>query len=199
MSSQQPLFGAQLREALRKFRLSHPAEWQADQTGCFDRIAAEVLRQHIADTYPIDRNPRLTKKEMQGVLFDALAEATGKVTADMTASERRATGVALAQIRQASPDVTPFEIKRRARLYRQKWREWALTPNSLCGRWSELGDGQRTLTAKVDPYIEPPNWRSAAKKIFPDALDWGNPHDFDTIPWLEVSVLIRPKILAAIE
>jgi len=194
MLPKEPTFGRRLAQELREYRRSHPNIQPEEFWAKLEELADYNLK-----LLSLAERPRFSKKETLGVLFDALAEATGKVTISMTKPEKQATAVALAQIRQASPDVTPFEIKRRARLYRQKWRDWQLTPNALCSHWSELGDGGRTASAKTDIYIEPPGWRAVAKELFPDAAEWGNPHDFDTIPWLDVSIYLRPKILAALQ
>jgi hypothetical protein len=71
-------------------------------------------------------------------LRQALALATaGRNLAGMTRRETRQVGLALAEIRGATPDVSADEIGRRARHYREHFRDAALTPMALashCGR-----------------------------------------------------------------
>lgn len=74
-------------------------------------------------------------------LFDALASACDRDPRAMTARDARACGVALAEIRKASPDVTPIEIARRAANYRSRYREAALTPSALCNQWAACATG----------------------------------------------------------
>jgi hypothetical protein len=173
---------------LREWKRANPAT-SADQ---FYAKLEEVANDELKMLSLLER-PRFSKKEAMGVLFDALAECTGKVTAQMTGPERRECGVMLQEIRLVSPDVTPFEIKRRARLYRTKWPTWPLTISSLCKRWSELGEGgDRTLSAKRDIYTEPVGWREVAARLFPNA-------DFSDREWADIRVTFGAQILGAMQ
>lgn len=68
-------------------------------------------------------------------LFDALATSTGEQPEALTATAARSIGVALAEIRKASPDVTPEEIMRRAENYRLHMPQATLTANALKAHW----------------------------------------------------------------
>jgi hypothetical protein len=73
-----------------------------------------------------DRNP----------LFDALAEATDGAPSQLTADTARAVGVSLAKIVKVSPDLTPFEIARRAANYHTHFDGAALTAPALARHWA---------------------------------------------------------------
>jgi len=188
MSHEAPTFGKLLAQELRQFRRNNP---DLPPEKFWEKLA-ELADQNLKMLSLLER-PRFSKKEAMGVLFDALAECTGKVTAQMTGPERRECGVMLQEIRLVSPDVTPFEIKRRARLYRTKWPTWPLTISSLCKRWSELGEGgDRTLSAKRDIYTEPVGWRETAARLFPNA-------DFSDREWADIRVTFGAQILAQMQ
>lgn len=80
-----------------------------------------------------------TSERQRDLLFDALAEACGSVLTEMTKRAKSACGVALAEIRAASPDVTPDEIRRRAANYRAQFKGAALTPSALANHWGSMG------------------------------------------------------------
>ena len=190
-----PPFGKRVSDRLREYRRANPTATADAFYAMLEEIAEDELK-----LLSLLERPRFSKREAQSVLFDALAEACGLVPLEMTKPEQRVCAVASAEIRQASPDVTPFEIKRRARLYRAKHRDWALTPKSLCLHWSSLGEGgDRTNSAKRDIYQEPVGWRETAKRLYPDAKDWISPHDFDVVPWSEIRAMLGPKILQAMQ
>jgi hypothetical protein len=69
-------------------------------------------------------------------LFDALATATDRDPTGMTRREQRACGTALADIRRATPTLTPAELQRRAAHYRAHFPQAALTPSALANQWS---------------------------------------------------------------
>lgn len=73
-------------------------------------------------------------------LFDALALATNEDPSQLTPTAGRAIGVALAEIRKASPDVTPEEIHRRAEHYRQHMPQTTLTANALKAHWGRCAN-----------------------------------------------------------
>ena len=106
-------------------------------------------------------------------------------------------GVKLAEIIDVSPELTAQEIERVADLYRSRHPTWPLTPAALCKHWSEFARATGpTKSAKTDIYVEPEGWRELAAKTWPNAMEWSNPHDFRTIPWLEVANTIREQLLA---
>lgn len=69
-------------------------------------------------------------------LFDGLAEATGSQPSELVGRAAKACGVAIAEIKKATPDVTPSEIKRRAYNYVTHYKDAALTPLALAKHWS---------------------------------------------------------------
>lgn len=83
-----------------------------------------------------DDTPPPPKTRERNPLFDALAAATDGDADKLTTPTARAVGVALAQIRKASPDVTPEEIARRARNYRVHFRDATLTASALAKHWA---------------------------------------------------------------
>ena len=79
---------------------------------------------------PRERNP----------LFDALAEAEGSKTAELTKPAARAIAVALAQIKQVCPELKAEEIHRRAENYRASMPGTLLTATALAKHWSRMDD-----------------------------------------------------------
>lgn len=79
------------------------------------------------------------KPRPRNELSDALAIACGSDPLQMTSSAARTCAVKAAEIRKASPDVTPDEMKRRAQCYLSKYRDASLTPPALCAHWAEFG------------------------------------------------------------
>jgi hypothetical protein len=73
------------------------------------------------------------------LIFEALCEATGVEAKSLTKPGRGALNVALRDIRAASPDVTPQEVKRRAERYALKFSGAALTAPALAKHWASLG------------------------------------------------------------
>jgi hypothetical protein len=70
------------------------------------------------------------------LIFEALCAATGIDAASLTKSGRGALNAALRDIRVASPEVTPEEIKRRAGRYVRKFSGAALTAPALAKHWA---------------------------------------------------------------
>ena len=79
------------------------------------------------------------KERPRDELFDGLASACGSDPKQMTSREARSCAVALAEIRKVCPTLTPEEIARRAKNYRESHKTWPLTPNALCAHWGESG------------------------------------------------------------
>jgi len=75
---------------------------------------------------PRERNP----------LFDAVVEACGMAYEEMTPVQRRACGVAVAQLRAVKAQ--PEDVAWRAEVYRHKYRDAALTPHALANQWAAL-------------------------------------------------------------
>jgi Helix-turn-helix domain len=79
------------------------------------------------------------KPRSRDVIFDALVEACGLTYAEMTERERKACGVAAAQLRglEAPPDHD--EVVRRAERWPAVFGEATCTPNALASHWAQLG------------------------------------------------------------
>ena len=84
-------------------------------------------------------------------LFDALADACGYEYAEMTERQRKACGVARAQLVKVG--ATPDEIHRRAGIYTRKHPQAALTPNALANQWAALKNGPDPVD--VTPRLSP--------------------------------------------
>lgn len=182
--SDSPQFGVRCAAALKEAKRANAnLGWQ--------EIAAIIQAQHdsINDLTltPEEPKPRVSKKDLNGALFDALCAACGTTTKEMTGRARGRVGKALSEIRSVAPDVTPEEIVRRGKLYKQRHRDWPLTPTALSGHWHELGGGDKTATAKRDIYQDLPNWKDIAAQLWPTAElpeNW-----FDLSPALRADVL----------
>jgi len=93
------------------------------------------------------------KERPRDPVFDALARSCGSNPLEMTAPQARACGVALAAIRKVCPTLTPEEIARRAKIYRESHKTWALTPSALCGHWGECGQaGPKRFPHRTEDY-----------------------------------------------
>ena len=133
------------------------------------------------------RRPRKEPPE-RNPLFDRLALLTGCADlAQITKSENRTIGVALAEIKKATPDVTPDEIERRILCYKRAHRDWQLTPTALAKHWSEFAINPETNAQKLDPYKTPENWRYRFNQTFPGIEP--------PAEWSEISVPLRTDIL----
>lgn len=120
---------------------------------------------------------------------DALAEACGGHPQTMTASAIRAVAISWAEIKAVSPDCTPDELKRRAERYRSLHPTWPCTAGSIAKHWDSLGVSLgRTESARLDPYITPPDWLEKAKRLYPEA-------DFTGREWSDLPITIRTTII----
>ncbi len=81
----------------------------------------------------------VAKDRPRDLIFEALCEATGVEAKSLTKPGRGALNAALRDIRAASPDVTPQEVKRRAERYARKFSGAALTAPALAKHWASLG------------------------------------------------------------
>jgi hypothetical protein len=78
------------------------------------------------------------KQRERNPLFDALASVDGSNPQEVQGAAARAIGVALAEIRRATPDVTPDEIKRRAAMWPRHFPDAVFTPTALAKWWARL-------------------------------------------------------------
>lgn len=121
-------------------------------------------------------------------LFDCLVlSSSGGSLAEITKSSARTTGVALAEIRKATPTVTTEEIERRALCYKRAHRDWPLTPSALAKHWSEFAINPETNAQKLDPYKTPADWRARFNQTFPGIEA--------PAEWSAISVPLRTDIL----
>lgn len=94
----------------------------------------------------------------------------------LTKSGRGSLNVALRDIRAASPDVTPQELKQRAERYQRKFSGAALTATALAKHWASLGKAplddwtKQALAnhARVEPAPEPQFDNSFAESLLAD-------------------------------
>ena len=184
-------FGERAYEACKAKGLSvsrrlTPSEWKETVQLAFD----EAMQELQAD----QKSPSISKRE-QTELFNALAMACGANPLECPSAMKKSIAVALADIRSVSPNLTCDEISRRARAYRNKHRDWPLTPASLCKYWgsfSENADLGRTFAAVQQ--LEPPNW----KAVMPEIMEGSDPasigYVMDTLGWNKLSDTMRGTI-----
>ena len=118
----------------------------------------------------------VAKERPRDLIFEALCEATGVEAKSLTKSGRGSLNVALRDIRAASPDVTPDEVKKRAGRYSRKFSGAALTAPALAKHWASLGPPpmddwtKQALAnhARVEPEPEPQFDDSFAKSLLAD-------------------------------
>jgi hypothetical protein len=126
-------------------------------------------------------------------LFDALARACGSDPTQMTDRASRACGVALAEIRKASPNITEADFQPRAARYRQIYRDAAFTPSALCAHWAELGTNRPATVASTQT-PEPADWRTRLLAACPD-----NVHSADVTAWQHKTRTDQQNIIDALQ
>jgi len=95
------------------------------------------------------------KERQRDELFDGLASACGSDARQMTRREARACAVALAEIKKACPGLTVAEIQRRAKIYREAHKTWALTASALCAHWGECDQpARKRFPERVEDYTK---------------------------------------------
>jgi hypothetical protein len=131
----------------------------------------------------------------RNVLFDTLAECTGtRSLKEMSRAMLRTVGVALADIMAVTPDVTPDEIRRRARALNYAHPTWSLTATTLAKYWGDYSPTrEQTRTGALDPYQEPPaaEWHAAAEVLYPGS-------EIPKRPWLDVPIDLRGSLIKQI-
>lgn len=175
------------------------AVWEAKKRG--ETILKADLARIVRTAYqafqidhppPKEAQPPKGKLRARNPLFDALAEATGSVPTQLTKTGAKTIGVALAEIQEASPEVTPEEIHHAAKTYKRLHKDWPLTATALSKHWGEVSGGSDTESRKRDPYLPPPeNWQDYAMKKFPGTL-------VHVTPWADLSISVRSDILSII-
>jgi hypothetical protein len=92
------------------------------------------------DPAPTPPQTQERKARERNPLHDTLAEIEGSNPHELTASRARTIGVALAEIKRATPDVTPQELHRRAEIYPQVLPPGTtLTAPALATHWARCG------------------------------------------------------------
>jgi hypothetical protein len=76
------------------------------------------------------------KRRERNPLFDAVVAACEMDYDEMTPVQRRACGVAVAQLKAVNAQ--PDDVAWRAEVYRHKYRDAALTPHALANQWAAL-------------------------------------------------------------
>jgi hypothetical protein len=124
----------------------------------------------FADVKRARRNTPKGEPRARNPLWDALALATGQRSlTEISRPAAKLIGVALADIKEATPDVTVEEIYRRAAAYKARNPTWTLSAPALVKHWGEFSQGtaeERTRAAKSDVYLEPPNWFPVAVELY---------------------------------
>ncbi len=119
---------------------------------------SERAMQEWEEEWDRDKTESAEKPRARNELVDTLAEIEGSDPLQLTRPHARALGVAVAAIRQATPDVSPDELRRRALAYRQKHPTWELTGPALAKHWASLENGadpdRRRRWAEADRIIE---------------------------------------------
>lgn len=153
----------------------------------------EAIRPSLARELP--KPKRINKRNP---LFDAIAHGFGH-NGNITRAAAGTVAMALKQILEVDPAASTEDLARGCAYVRRKFE--SAGPMALASHWHEITkrSAERTKAARNDIYQEPPpGWREAARKRFPDALDWGNSHNFSTMAWADVATAIRPDILKAL-
>lgn len=98
-------------------------------------------------------------------LFDAMVSFEGITQEQLTKNGRFKITEAIEQILAVCPELSPEEIERRGNKYKSTYPRITPTAMGLCSNWASLYGGYSTKAAKLDLYVEPPNWRPYAAKI----------------------------------
>lgn len=109
------------------------------------------------------------------VLFEALARAEGSDPLQLTKAGARAIGVALAEIRRASPEVTVSEIQNRAAIYRKVMSHGCtLTAAALAKHWARCSGAPVGKVANEKPAPVPSGWVAWLDENMPasDDIAW---------------------------
>jgi len=104
----------------------------------YGRLQTEVFPDP-SPTQPLKPKIQASAKP-RNPLHDALAEIEGSNPLELTERRARTIGVALAEIKRATPDVTPDELRRRAGIYPQVMPAGtSLTAPALATHWARCG------------------------------------------------------------
>jgi hypothetical protein len=97
----------------------------------------EVERESpVRSTAPKPSLEQPSKNRQTDELWNAMLEACGYATADITASVRGRINKALKELREVN--ATPQQIRSAANAYRRTYPNFTLTPNALVSNWAQL-------------------------------------------------------------
>lgn len=122
-----------------------------DGVGTPPNAVSSVKREITAESTAGDCAARAPRP--RNALFDTLCEIEGSNPLEIGRKGGRIAG-ALRQIKEATPDVTPDEIKRRAANYRETWPTITLTATALATHWAKFGWAETAplaLTGTLSP------------------------------------------------
>lgn len=144
-------------------------------------VIADAL---FAELAPSAKTKRIARSE-QDLLIDALALIEG-CKPPFTAGAGARYASALKGIRAATPNVTPAEIKERARIYRIRFPKWEFTAKSVESHWDECAPKMAKKT--IDPYTNTPpdDWQERGFKRFGVRFEQS---------WSELDITYRTGIL----
>lgn len=106
----------------------------------------------------------------------------------------RQIGIAVADIVEAYPDVTPEELKRRAAIILKKYDKAGVM--AIAAHFHECGPGPMTRVAKTSIYVELPNWQEKLRRIAKEMkYDPATVEELLKTPWRDLSVTVREMLL----
>lgn len=127
--------------------------------------------------------------------FEALSSVCDMVIGDLTPSARGRLNRALAEIRKASPNVTPAEIRARGVAYARKWPCVTLSPSSLALHWPELAANRASIAPMIEVLAEPVDWREWLPRAYPrEVTERGWARTALSLGWLHMPHIWRVKI-----
>jgi hypothetical protein len=159
---------------------------------CTEKVTTAPLLKKLRRT---EKNLNLAPAEPAQVrdeLFLALALAEGSDPDQLTEGASKRIAVALAQIRRATPTVTPQMISDRADVYRSRVMPAGnrLTAHALAMHWAKCG--QRPMTAGTSPPLAATTgWRATLEQLFPGNAVSADPER----TWASVDPDTRAKVI----
>jgi len=185
MSFADQAFDACAAKAAELGRRLNPEEWKAIIQQEYDDAQADIAAEAKA--------PKLDKRT-HAELFNAMALACGLNPLECPMAMKKTIAVALADIRTVTPGLTPDEIAKRARTYKQKHRDWPLTAMSLAKWWGDLGSGDMGRTFTAQAAQEPPNWKETLPRLMPEAEPATISYMINQLGWNRLSASMQSSI-----
>jgi hypothetical protein len=132
-------------------------------------------------------------------LLDTLAIIDGADPEQVPPAAWSGYAKALSEIRAVMPDVTSDELKTRARNYKTKHPEWALTAQALAKRWAECASFSYKPQEQAKACIpEPLGWREYVDAAYPDS-HYATGGVFGSRKWSEHDREFQTKIVSEIK